>query len=150
MAKAVVESFLVAKAAKLSGLTPSMLDYLCRQKVLVPAIRGKRGRGNPRKYSFGDVVMLRALAQLLAAGVSVQRLKKAIHSLRPLYNSISRESLPSRYLVTDGSRVFLQNKGTLLDLDGTDQMSFVFVLELESLRRDVLKMELKGYANGRL
>ena len=66
-----VQDFLIARAAKLSGLTPAMLNYLCREKVLLPSVPGRRGRGRPRRYSFGDVVMLRVIAKLLKAGVSV-------------------------------------------------------------------------------
>jgi DNA-binding transcriptional MerR regulator len=148
MARQVAESFLIAKAAALSGLTPYMLDYLCRQKILAPTFPGRRGRGHARKYSFGDVVMLRALARLLNAGVSVERLKKALRALRSQHKNISRESLPSRYLVTDGTRVFLRSAEGLLDLDGTGQMSFAFVLELEDLRQEVLSADERGYASG--
>jgi DNA-binding transcriptional MerR regulator len=148
MPKIVVETFLINEAAGLSGLTASMLNYLCREEVLVPSNRGRRGRGSPRKYSFGDVVMLRALAHLLEAGVSVKRLKKALKSLRPQHKNISRLSLPAQYLVTNGHEVFLQEKENLLDMDGSGQMSFTFVLELRDVREDVFRLERK-YADGR-
>src|SRR5579863_8326238 len=133
-----IDQFLITDAAALSGLTPAMVDYLCRQKVLVPSVPGRRGRGRARKYSFGDVIMLRALSRLLGAGVSVERLKRALWALRPFYKNISRGPLPAKYLATDGRVVFLRDQEGLVDLDGSGQMSFLFVLELESLRRDVL------------
>lgn len=134
-----VETFAIARAAKFSGLSPTMLDYLCRQEILVPSFPVERRRGCPRQYSFGDVVMLRALARLLKAGVSVQRLKKALHSIRKHHKDILRNSLPAQYLVTDGRRVFLREKDALLDLDGTAQMSFLFILELNDVRREVIR-----------
>lgn len=149
MTKDVVEGFLIVEAARLSGLTRPMLDYLCRQNVLVPSTRGRRGRGCPRLYSFGDVVMLRLLARLLGLGMSVQRLKTALRSLRPHHKSISRDALPAQYIVTNGARVFLRDKDHLLDLDGTGQMSFLFVIELGDVRKDVLRAEMKGAANAR-
>lgn len=143
MRRTVVASYIIADAARLSGLSPVMLDYLCREKILVPSTPGKRGRGNPRKYSFGDVVMLRVLARLLKSGVAVKRLKKALISLRHYQSKISQDSLPAQYLVTDGSRVYLRNdKRALLDMDGSEQMSFLFVLELEQVRREVLGLAL--------
>ena len=108
MPKTVIEEFLIAEAAEYSGLTPAMLDYLCRASILVPSSPGRRGRGCPRKYSFGDVVMLRVLARLLKSGVSVQRLKKALNSIRKYHKEILRNSLPAQYLVTDGRQVFLR------------------------------------------
>jgi DNA-binding transcriptional MerR regulator len=139
MARTIIESFLIADAARASGLTPAMLDYLCREKVLVPSTPGQRGRGRPRRYSFGDVVMLRVLSRLLAAGISVQRLKKALQSLRRFHKAIRPLSLPADYLVTDGRRAYLRDKDGLLELDGSGQMSFLFVLELRDVRREVLK-----------
>jgi len=127
MNKGVLNNYLIAEAAKLSGLSTYMLDYLCREEVLVPSAPGRRGRGCPRKYSFGDVVMLRAVSRLLSVGVSVQRIRKALRALRRHHNQISPTSLPAKYLVTDGTRVYLQNGDTLLELDGSGQMSFFFV-----------------------
>jgi DNA-binding transcriptional MerR regulator len=139
MTKALVEKFVIADAAALSGLTATMLDYLCREKILVPSYPGRRGRGCARHYSFGDVVILRALARLLKSGVSVQRLKKALHAIRKYHKDILRNSLPAPYLVTDGSRIFLREREALLDLDGSEQMSFLFVLELNQVRDEVIR-----------
>jgi DNA-binding transcriptional MerR regulator len=148
MSKLVIDSFLIAHAAKLSGLTTYMVDYLCREDILVPQVRGRRGRGRPRRYSFGDVVMLRVIARLLKSGVSVKRLKRALKTLRPYHRNISRDTLMTNYFVTDGRQVFLHDKEALIDLDGSGQMSFMFVLELEDVRQDVLRVQLKGYAHG--
>jgi DNA-binding transcriptional MerR regulator len=139
-----INHFPTAQAARLSGLTPMMLDYLCRVEVLVPSQPGRRKRGCPRKYSFGDVVILRALARLLQAGVSVQRLKLALRSLRKHHKDISPTSLPAQYLVTDGRRVYLHERDTLREMDGSNQMAFMFVLELSQVRREVLRAASGG------
>lgn len=144
MSKSVVDSFLIADAASLSGLSPAMLDYLCRCKILVPNTPGRRGRGRPRRYSFGDVVMLRVLANLLKAGISVQRLKKALQALRRYHKDITPYSLPTQYLVTNGRNVYLRDKHQLLDLDGSEQMSFMFVVELKTVHQEVLRAAAGG------
>ena len=150
MSTPVVDSFLIAEAAELSGLSRVMLDYLSRQGVLIPTAPGRRGRGNARKYSFGDVVMLRGLACLLGAGVSVHRLKKALASLRPQHKRILPTSpLPARFLVTDGKHVFFRDSDALIDLDGSGQMSFLFVIEIENLRKEVIANRYRMAANGR-
>ena len=51
--------------------------------------------------------MLRVLARLLKAGVSVQRLKTALKSLRKYHKEISPTRVPAQYLVTDGRQMFL-------------------------------------------
>jgi len=144
MAESIVDGFPIARAAKLSGLKPAMVDYLCRQEILVPAIRGQRGRGSPRKYSFGDVVMLRVLARLLASGVSVRRIRAALKSIRKFHKMISETALPAQYLVTDGRNVYLRDRDTLRDLDGSGQTSFLFILELGHVQREVLRAVAKG------
>lgn len=52
-----------------------------------------------------------------------------------------REILARKYLVTDGVRVYLQNKGVLERID-TGQLSFAFVLDLDAIR-DELSRDLR-------
>ena len=128
----------VREAAKLSGLTQSMVNYLCRQKVLVPSSRARRGRGRARQYLFGDVVMLRVLAVLLNQGVSVARLKSSLRSIRKFHPEITPTSLPASHLVTDGRQVFLKkNEDSLESLDEKGQMSFAFVIDLAQIQSEV-------------
>lgn len=88
--------------------------------------------------------MLRVLARLLKAGVSVERIKVALRSLRKFHKHISPSRLPAQYLVTDGRNVFLLEKDKLRHLDGSDQMSFLFVLQLKHVRADVLLAAARG------
>jgi len=129
-------------AASLSGFTVSMLNYLARTGVLVPSKPRLKKRGRIRRYTLGDVVMLRILASLLASGISVARLKSGLKSLRKFHPEITPTSLPAKYLVTDGAKVYLQRKNqTLETLDIKGQMVFAFVVELEQVRADVLEID---------
>ena len=144
------QDFPIAKAARLSGLNRTMVDYLCRQGILVPSLPKHRGRGRQRRYSFGDVVMLRVIAKLLDNGISVMRLKQALVALRKHHSQITPTSLPGSYLVTDGRQVFLKHdEATLETLDEAGQMSFAFVIELNTVRLAVMK-EAEMVASGRL
>lgn len=94
-----------AEAARLSGWTVHMLDYLARADVLLPAVpaRGQRRHGRPRKYRFGDIVVLTALRALTARGVSVLRLRPALKAIRPIHAQITPAKVPARYLLTCGN-----------------------------------------------
>ena len=128
-------------AAKLSGLPVTMVNYLGRTDVLVPSRHKKRKRGRARRYTLGDVVMLRILATLLTYGISVARLKKGLKSFRKYHPEITPTSLPARYLVTDGIRVYLWHENQALEtLDDKGQMAFAFVLEIEQARAAVLEI----------
>lgn len=133
-----VESFSAKDAAEFSGISMTMVNYLCRHRIIVPTIGRKRGRGVHRKFSFGDIVVLKALAKLLDGGVSVYRLKRALTSLRSLHTEITKDGLPAAYLVTDGRDVYLRHKSGVLELLTTGQLEFAFVVEIESVRREAI------------
>jgi len=133
------ECYTIAQAADLSGLKVPMIDYLCRTDTVVPTGgKSRPGRGNPRLYSFGDIVVLRAMAKLLLCGISVSKLRSGLKQLRDQHPQITRKSLPGKYLVTDGRSVYFINaQGTLEDLNARGQLAFAFVLEIETIRDEV-------------
>jgi DNA-binding transcriptional MerR regulator len=141
--------FNINRTSQLCGLTCPMLDYLARTGVLVPSHLGRPGRGRDRLYSFGDVVLLRSLAEILKGGISVRKLRKAFQILTAKYPEITPTSLPARYLVTDGIRIFLRNQGTLEELSPGRQLAFAFVVKLEKLRNR-LSSDLKVAARHRV
>jgi DNA-binding transcriptional MerR regulator len=151
MSKSATERFDVRKASRLSGLTPRMLDYLYRAGILPPSIRRSPGRGRKRYYSFGDVVVLRLLAQLLRCGISVSKLRKSLRVLRSRHRAIKPDSVPEQFLVTDGSRIyFRQGKGVLEDLSPTGQLAFAFVVELRKVRDEVVALDADGRESRRI
>jgi DNA-binding transcriptional MerR regulator len=126
-----------------------MLDYLARTGVLVPSYLGHPGKGRDRLYSFGDIVLLRSLAQILKGGISVRKLRQAFQTLISKHPEITPTSIPARYLVTDGVQVFLRNDGTLEELTARRQLAFAFVVKLEKLRNR-LSSDLKIPAKRRV
>src|SRR5262245_33246938 len=56
-------------AARVSGLTVHMVNYLCRTDVVRPGATPSRGRGRKREFTFEDLVFLRLLAAMLRHGV---------------------------------------------------------------------------------
>jgi DNA-binding transcriptional MerR regulator len=128
----------VREAARYSGLSRFMVDYLVRSGVVVP-VAPKPGRGRSRLFTFGEVVLLRALSHLLNSGIEVRRLKAALTTLRAKHPEITHQSLPGKYLVTDGEAVFYcDRRGLLLDLSAGGQLAFAFVLEMEKARDHVI------------
>lgn len=115
-----------------------MVNYLCRTKIVVPSNGRKRGRGVQRLFSFGDIVVLRAVAKLLDGGVSVYRLRRALGALRTTHASITHARMPAAYLVTDGRDVLLRHKSGVFELLTTGQFSFAFVVEMESVRKEAV------------
>jgi DNA-binding transcriptional MerR regulator len=135
------QEFGIRRAADLSGLAPAMVDYLCRSGVLIPSGGRRPGRGRGRVYKFGDVVMLRALRQLLKSGISVAKLKNGLESLRSRHQEITIAAAP-RFLVTDGARIYFRDDGSKLieELSANGQIAFAFVIKLREVQQHVVHL----------
>jgi len=143
-------SFNTKETAMLSGMSITMLDYLCRSGVILPSKCSRPGRGSPRLYTFGDIVMLKALHQLLKHGISIKKLKNSLKSLRKHYKNIEPGEAIKKYLVADDKRVYLKEKKEILvDLTSGGQLSFAFILELDHISHEVIKKAVYLYSNGR-
>jgi len=132
------QSFSVNQAASFSGLSLAMVNYLCREAIVVPSDGPRRGRGVQRLFSFGDIVVLRAIARLLEGGVSVYRLRSALKDLRVRHPEITVTGMPAAYLVTDGRDVLLHHRNGVIELLRSGQFSFAFVVEMESVRKEAV------------
>lgn len=132
------EFFTAGQSAKLAGLSMAMVNYLCREEIVVPSGNQHRGHGSARRYSFGDVVALRLVTRLSAAGVSVLRLRRAMQRLRKIHPEITLTSLPGSHIVTDGHDLHLRRSGESMErvLDG--QFAFAFVIELAPLHKELV------------
>ncbi|MEO8388944.1 MAG: hypothetical protein ABI893_07350 [Polaromonas sp.] len=134
-----IEWYSAAQAARLSGLTRAMVDYLCRSEIVMPSCGCKRGHGTPRHYAFGDVVALRLIARLSKAGISSLRLRKGMEGLRKYQPQITLTSLPASHIVTDGQDIYLRGAADSLQRATDGQYAFAFVIELDQLRSEVVK-----------
>ncbi len=129
-------------AARVAGLSADMVDYLCKRKIVVPTGQKSRGRGIPRLYTFGDLVLLRALSHILQAGTSVARLGTALHNFEERFGPISVSELPGKYFFTDGQKIFLYDKSSdsVEDLLNKNQLCFGYFVNLEEARSEIVKM----------
>jgi DNA-binding transcriptional MerR regulator len=127
----------ILQAAKLAGLSVHMVTYLGRHDILSPTIRG---RGRTRLYTFSDVLFLKVIADLLASGIEVKRLKQSLQRARiECENWIDIRKAPKRYLVTDGTELFIRDQGRLESKTRSGQLAFAFVLNLASTHRIISK-----------
>jgi hypothetical protein len=135
----VAQHFSASQAASFSGLSLAMLNYLCRHQVVIPSNANSSRRGVQRLFSFGDLVVLRAIAKLLSAGVSVSRLNRGLARLRKSHPEITKTGMPASYLVTDGKDVYLRHKSGVVELLSNGQLGFAFVVEMETLRKEAVE-----------
>lgn len=116
-----------------------MIDYLERSEVFVPAKRREKRRGKRRDYTFRELLVLKTISSLLAAGASVSALKIALKQFQADKWTADRECLANgdellRYVVISGKNVlYARGQHTLFDLTAGGQMVFNFVVDLDAL-----------------
>lgn len=129
--------YTAAQAARFTGHSFAMVNYLCRHHLVEPSCDCKRGHGSARHYCFGDLVALRLVAKLAASGISPLRLRKGMQYLKKVRPEIKFNSLPATHVVTDGRHIYLRNGDDVLERATDGQYSFAFVIELEHVRQEV-------------
>jgi DNA-binding transcriptional MerR regulator len=106
------QGFRGPQVCKIVGITYRQLDHWARTELLAPSLATAKGSGTQRLYSYRDVLELRIIKQLLDAGVTLQRARKAIEFVRQ-----SGEELATANLVLGASdSVLVRNGEELLDL----------------------------------
>ncbi|QDP98781.1 MerR family transcriptional regulator [Microlunatus elymi] len=89
-------------ACSVVGITYRQLDYWARTGLVTPELRGAKGSGSQRLYSFRDILILKVIKRLIDAGISLQQIRTAIEHLRARgVNDLSEVTLMS-----DGVSVF--------------------------------------------
>lgn len=111
----------VPTACQVAGITYRQLDYWARTKLVVPSIRGARGSGSQRLYSFKDILVLKIVKGLLDTGISLQNIRLAVDKLRDR----GVDDLAEITLVSDGTTVYeCRSKEEVIDLLGGGQGVF--------------------------
>ena len=89
-------------ACKAAGITYRQLDYWARTGLVEPTVRGAKGSGSQRLYSFRDILILKVIKRLLDAGISLQQIRTAVAHLRQR----GTDDLTRVTLMSDGASVY--------------------------------------------
>ncbi|WIM68809.1 MerR family transcriptional regulator [Corynebacterium breve] len=108
-------------ACQVAGITYRQLDYWARTDLVKPSIRGAKGSGSQRLYSFKDILVLKIVKRLLDTGISLQNIRLAVDKLRDRgVNDIAEITL-----VSDGTTVYeCRSADEVIDLLGGGQGVF--------------------------
>lgn len=97
MERQLEKGYRVPTVCRIVGISYRQLDYWSRTNLVVPSLREAAGSGTQRLYSFEDLVRLRLIAELLEAGISLQRTRKVLEYIEA--------NDPSTLIVSDGRSV---------------------------------------------
>lgn len=100
----VAYGFRAPQVCRIVGITYRQLDYWDRTGLLKPSLSAARGSGTQRLYSFGDVVQLRVVKQLLDAGMSLKKIRAAVEILAE--EMATDRPLADVTLLSDGQTIY--------------------------------------------
>jgi len=126
------ETFTVKDISRLFGLSESRIRYWSQTGFIGPSIR----RGNRRFYNFSDLIGIKVARDLLESGMSLQRVRKNLTSLRSLLPDVDRP-LSRLRVQSDGERMWVHSEDASFDVTSGQMM-----LELSTgdLQDDVVRI----------
>ena len=111
--KPLEEGYSAKRAAEIAGIAYRQLDYWARTDLVRPSLARATGSGSRRRYSYRDLLELRAVKSLLDAGIRLELVREVFTYLtQHLDEDVTRINL-----VISGSSVMVRTDATdLVDL----------------------------------
>lgn len=133
----------VRDVVEILKISRRQLQYWAQTDLIAPSSRTNGGHG---RYTFEDMVALKAAKRLIDSGVSVQRIRKSIRALRGLLPTVKRP-LSELVLVATGDVVLAFRDGTAFDAVSGQEWVFEvakFQREIDEWRRSIEKIPAVG------
>ena len=128
-AGAVQDRFRVGDVVEIVQISRRQLQYWAQTDLIRPSARTPGGHA---RYTFEDLVALKAAKRLIDAGVSVQRIRRSIRALRGVLPEVHKP-LTELVLVATGDVVLAFRDGAAFDaITGQE-----WVFEVAKFRREV-------------
>ena len=130
-----VELYRSREVSQILGISRRQLQYWAQTDLVRPSARSPGGH---HRYTFRDLIALKAARRLLDAGVSVQRLRKGIGALRRILPTVKRP-LAELVLVATGDIVLVLHEESAFEAATGQEWIFEvaqFQRELEIWKRE--------------
>ena len=111
------------------GISRRQLQYWAQTELVTPSATTPGGH---RRYSFSELVALKATKRLIDAGVSVQRIRTSIRALQKTLPNVDRP-LSELVLVATGDVVLVFREGAAFEAVSGQE----WVFEVASFQREV-------------
>ncbi len=126
--------------ARIVGITYRQLDHWTSTGLVRASVRDAEGSGTQRLYAFEDIVQLRVIKRLRDAGVSLQRIRTAMDTIREQGLDLQRVTL-----VSDSSHRVLavDDRNRVMDLLMSGQGMFAIAVEpvVAELQAEVTELD---------
>lgn len=105
------ELYRTKDVVQILGISRRQLQYWAQTDLVEPSAKTPGGH---HRYTFEDLVSLKATKRLIDSGVSVQRIRKSIQALRRILPNVSKP-LSELVLVATGDVVLVFSEGTAFE-----------------------------------
>ena len=133
----------VRDVVEILKISRRQLQYWAQTDLIAPSSKTNGGHG---RYTFEDMVALKAAKRLIDSGVSVQRIRKSIRALRGLLPTVKRP-LSELVLVATGDVVLAFRDGTAFDAVSGQEWVFEvakFQREIDEWKRSIERISTVG------
>jgi len=128
--------FKTREVVELLNLSRRQLQYWAKTGLIVPSARTPGGH---HRYSFEDLVALKATKRLIDAGVSVQKIRRSVRALQELFPKVGRP-LGELVLVATGDVVLVFREGTAFEAISGQE----WVFPVAEFEREVIAYRSNG------
>jgi len=135
--------FRARDVVEILGISRRQLQYWAHTDLISP---GARTPGGHARYSFEDLVALKAAKRLIDSGISVQRIRHSIQALRRLLPTVERP-LAELVLVATGDVVLAFRDGAAFDAVSGQEWVFEvakFQREIDAWKRSIETLPVVG------
>lgn len=121
----------------LTGFSKYMLDYLVREEIFSPSGSGEGKRGVRRRYTYADVVLLRALHSICTGKGKIRHLRQALSNFRREFGQIAPKQKLKELLFVQGDELCAYTAGEGGRQLRSGQLTFSFVVDLAAVSQQV-------------
>lgn len=120
------------QTATVVGITYRQLDYWARTDLIRPSLSDASGSGSRRRYSYSDLLELKAIKKLLDSGIKLEQVRKVFEYLREHVST----DIAAAHIVIDGGSVNVYDGDQLIDVLRNGQ-GVLNVLSLGGVRTEL-------------
>jgi DNA-binding transcriptional MerR regulator len=119
--------------AEIVGITYRQLDYWARTNLVRPSLADAKGSGSRRRYSYRDLLELKAIKRLLDAGIKLEVVRDVFTYLR---DNLGEDITTANLVIQGNKTVLIQSDGELIDLVKRGQ-GVLNILPLAGVKQEI-------------
>ena len=127
------EGYSARSSAEIVGITYRQLDYWARTNLVRPSLADAEGSGSRRRYSYRDLLELKAIKTLLDAGIRLERVRRVFEFL---HETLDEDVVEDNLVISGDSVLVRRGEDEVIDLLRKGQ-GVLNILPLAGVKEDL-------------